>query len=65
VIRYYIRQPIGEPLQLDRLQTDMGTLYGLDYFDQVQYRVVHKGDANHPGDQGPGGAAAPTTCAWA
>ncbi|MCE1115719.1 MULTISPECIES: patatin-like phospholipase family protein [Pseudomonas] len=46
VIRYYIRQPIGEPLQLDRLQTDMGTLYGLDYFDQVQYRVVHKGDAN-------------------
>lgn len=46
VIRYYIRQPIGEPLQLDRLQTDMGTLYGLDYFDQVQYRVVHKGNDN-------------------
>ncbi|WP_313300680.1 patatin-like phospholipase family protein [Pseudomonas sp.] len=44
VIRYYIRQPIGEPLALDRLQTDMGTLYGLDYFDRVQYRVVHKGD---------------------
>ncbi|VVO31840.1 patatin-like phospholipase family protein [Pseudomonas fluorescens] len=43
VIRYYIRQHIGEPLDLDRLQTDMGTLYGLDYFDQVQYRVVHKG----------------------
>ena len=46
VIRYYIRQPLGEPLELDRLQTDMGTLYGLDYFDRVQYRVVHKGDAN-------------------
>jgi len=46
VIRYYIRQPVGEPLQLDRLQTDMGTLYGLDYFDQVQYRVVHKGEDN-------------------
>ncbi|AIZ32147.1 patatin-like phospholipase family protein [Pseudomonas parafulva] len=46
VIRYYIRQPIGEPLALDRLQTDMGTLYGLDYFDRVQYRVVHKGDDN-------------------
>jgi len=46
VIRYYIRQPIGEPLELDRLQTDMGTLYGLDYFDQVQYRVVHKGKDN-------------------
>jgi NTE family protein len=43
VIRYYIRQPVGEPLDLARLQRDMGTLYGLDYFDQVQYRVVHKG----------------------
>ncbi|NWB29320.1 patatin-like phospholipase family protein [Pseudomonas gingeri] len=43
VIRYYIRQPLGEPLDLGRLQTDMGTLYGLDYFEQVQYRVVHKG----------------------
>ncbi|MFP3516719.1 patatin-like phospholipase family protein [Pseudomonas sp. SIMBA_077] len=43
VIRYYIRQPVGEPLDLTRLQRDMGTLYGLDYFDQVQYRVVHKG----------------------
>lgn len=44
VIRYYIRQRIGEPLDMGRLQTDMGTLYGLDYFEQVQYRVVHKGD---------------------
>jgi NTE family protein len=43
VIRYYIRQPIGEPLDLVRLQRDMGTLYGLDYFEQVQYRVTHKG----------------------
>lgn len=46
VIRYYIRQHIGEPLDLGRLHSDMGTLYGLDYFEQVQYRVVHKGD-NH------------------
>ncbi|MBV4499035.1 patatin-like phospholipase family protein [Pseudomonas shirazensis] len=46
VIRYYVRQPIGEPLELERLQTDMGTLYGLDYFDGVQYRVVHRGDNN-------------------
>jgi len=46
VIRFYIRQPIGEPLELGRLQTDMGTLYGLDYFDRVQYRVVHKGKDN-------------------
>ncbi|MCF5702654.1 patatin-like phospholipase family protein [Pseudomonas syringae] len=46
VIRYYIRQHIGEPLDLGRLHSDMGTLYGLDYFEQVQYRVVHKGQ-NH------------------
>ncbi|MFG6207838.1 patatin-like phospholipase family protein [Pseudomonas retamae] len=44
VIRYYIRQPVGEPLDLARLHSDMGTLYGLDYFEQVQYRVVHKGN---------------------
>lgn len=43
VIRYYIRQHIGQPLDLGRLHSDMGTLYGLDYFEQVQYRVVHKG----------------------
>ncbi|WP_339538115.1 patatin-like phospholipase family protein [Pseudomonas sp. RA_15y_Pfl2_54] len=43
VIRYYIRQHIGEPLDLGRLHSDMGTLYGLDYFEQVQYRVIHKG----------------------
>ncbi|MCY1399503.1 Outer membrane protein assembly factor BamA [compost metagenome] len=46
VIRFYIRQPIGQPLELGRLQTDMGTLYGLDYFERVQYRVVHKGQDN-------------------
>ncbi len=46
VIRYYIRQNLGEPLNLGRLQTDMGTLYGLDYFEQVQYRVVKKGQDN-------------------
>lgn len=41
VIRRHIRQPLDEPLDLERLQKDMGTLYGLDYFEQVQYRVVH------------------------
>ncbi|MDF3933298.1 patatin-like phospholipase family protein [Pseudomonas citronellolis] len=46
VIRHYIRQPLGQPLDLDRLQSDMSTLYGLDYFDQVQYRVVHDKDGN-------------------
>ncbi len=41
VIRRHIRQQIGEPLDLQDLQKDMGTLYGLDYFEQVEYRVVH------------------------
>ena len=42
VIRHYIRQPLGTRLDLGRLQDDMSTLYGLDYFDQVQYRVVRR-----------------------
>ncbi|WP_217477165.1 patatin-like phospholipase family protein [Stutzerimonas stutzeri] len=41
VIRQYIRQQVGERLDLQGLQKDMGTLYGLDYFEQVEYRVVH------------------------
>ncbi|WP_459705534.1 patatin-like phospholipase family protein [Stutzerimonas marianensis] len=40
VVRRHIRQAIGEPLDLQQLQKDMGTLYGLDYFDRVEYRVV-------------------------
>ena len=43
----------------------MGTLYGLDYFDRVQYRVVHKGDENTLVINARAAAAAPTTCAWA
>ena len=42
VIRHYIRQPLNAPLDLKALEADMGTLYGLDYFDQVQYRTVHE-----------------------
>jgi NTE family protein len=41
VIRRHIRQQVGKRLNLQDLQKDMGTLYGLDYFDQVEYRVVH------------------------
>ena len=41
VIRRYLRQQVGKRLDLQGLQKDMGTLYGLDYFDQVEYRVVH------------------------
>lgn len=39
VIRYYIRQELGEPLDVEKLQKDMGTLYGLEYFDRVDYRL--------------------------
>lgn len=39
VVRYYIRQTIGEPLDIEQLQKDMGTLYGLEYFDRVEYRL--------------------------
>ena len=40
VIRRHIRQELGEPLDLEGLQKDMGTLYGLEYFEQVEYRIV-------------------------
>lgn len=39
VIRYYIRQPLDQPLDVKLLQKDMGTLYGLEYFDRVEYRL--------------------------
>ena len=41
-----LRQPLGTRLDLGRLQDDMSTLYGLDYFDQVQYRVVKEKKLN-------------------
>lgn len=40
VILSHIRQPLDEPLDIERLQKDMGTLYGLDYFERVQYSVT-------------------------
>ena len=46
VIRRHIRQQIGKRLDLQDLQKDMGTLYGLDYFEQVEYRVVHGDPGN-------------------
>lgn len=46
VIRRHIRQKLGKRLDLQDLQKDMGTLYGLDYFEQVEYRVVHGNPGN-------------------
>ena len=39
VVRYYIRQPLNQPLDIEKLQKDMGTLYGLEYFERVEYRL--------------------------
>lgn len=46
VVLGMIRQPIGEPLNLERLQSDMGTVYGTDYFSRVTYEVVHEDGHN-------------------
>lgn len=46
VVLGMIRQEIGEPLNLSRLQTDMGTIYGTDYFSRVTYEVVHEEGRN-------------------
>ncbi len=46
VVRYYIRQKIGEPLDIEQLQKDMGTLYGLEYFDRIEYRLQADEDGN-------------------
>jgi len=39
VVRSHIHQPVNQPLDLNSLKSDMATLYGLDYFDQVKYHV--------------------------
>lgn len=39
LIRHHIRQPVGEMLNLQRLQRDLSTLYGLEYFNSVHYRL--------------------------
>ncbi|UJJ33313.1 patatin-like phospholipase family protein [Halopseudomonas maritima] len=46
VVLGMIRQEIGKPLNLSRLQTDMGTIYGTDYFSRVTYEVVHEEGRN-------------------
>ena len=46
VIRYYIQQPLDQPLDIKQLQKDMGTLYGLEYFDRVEYRLQPEKNGN-------------------
>lgn len=44
LIRHYIRQELGQPLNLQRLQRDLSTLYSLDYFNSVHYRLEDRDD---------------------
>ena len=46
VIRYYIRQALDQPLDVEQLQKDMGTLYGLEYFERVEYRLQPESGGN-------------------
>ncbi|NLY58372.1 MAG: BamA/TamA family outer membrane protein [Gammaproteobacteria bacterium] len=46
VVRSMVRQQLGEPLNTDHLAKDMGTIYGTDYFSQVNYEILHEGEQN-------------------
>src|SRR5690606_1856784 len=46
VVRSMVRQEAGEPLNTDHLAKDMGTIYGTDYFSQVNYEILHEGEQN-------------------
>lgn len=46
VIAAMIRQQPGETLNIGRLETDMGTIYGTDYFSRVNYEIVHDASGN-------------------
>lgn len=46
VVRNLLRQEIGEPLNIERLEKDMGTIYGTDYFSRVNYEIVNEDERN-------------------
>ncbi|SDS52439.1 NTE family protein [Halopseudomonas litoralis] len=46
VVRSMVRQQLDEPLNTDHLAKDMGTIYGTDYFSQVNYEILHEEDRN-------------------
>ena len=43
-LRGKLRQQVGEPLDLEALEQDIGRIYGLDTFDSVQYRLDEQGN---------------------
>lgn len=42
VIRNLLRQSLDQPLDRARLHEDISTIYGLDYFRQIRYRVIEE-----------------------
>jgi len=40
IIRLRISQPIGEPLDRDRLRADIADIYALDYFELIDFEVA-------------------------
>ncbi|MEH6582390.1 MAG: patatin-like phospholipase family protein [Halioglobus sp.] len=44
IIRYRISQPLGEPLDRDRLRLDIANIYALDYFELIDFEIVQDGD---------------------
>lgn len=42
MIRARIRQPVGEPLDVARLEADIGLLYGLELFQTIHYDLVEE-----------------------
>ena len=44
IIRFRISQPLGEPLDRDRLRADIADIYALDYFSLIDFSVVEDED---------------------
>lgn len=42
VVRNLIRQPLGEPLDTERLKQDISEIYALDYFREIRHEVVRR-----------------------
>ncbi len=46
VLKPFISQPLGSPLDPVRMQSDLARLFGLGYFDCIDYHSVRRGDKN-------------------
>jgi NTE family protein len=41
ILRDKIEHPTGQPLEVGQINRDMGSLYGMELFEKVNYEVVH------------------------